>query len=426
MEAELTPEEGVLGIVANSRTLYENMIRRGLNAEMFADGVHRKMFQVMVDARIQKDLNEIYVPGLDLTTGEQSKLLDYAVLTKHEYSDDYFKGMEAAYLERRVRDIFHEFMYTRANCSEAALQIAALAEVGSDVECSLSDMIEHAKAVVEKRSQPQYQSPYNVIEGLDALGQYEEGTLVTLGGTSGHGKSTLALNLTSRWLRSGLGVVYFSNEMRHEYLLLKLACIRSGIYWNKIMHLKHQSIDDHEKKDFLDKLVQLGTQKLWIYERPHSLAEMRLILKMRQPDVFILDTVNALIDTEDRVDIALGKVARELKQIAEQNHSLAIIIAQLKDIDGRPTDKNLVKESRQIRDASDYMDFIYREDERGPRALPELKNILEVYRVKGRLTGIGHCYLSIDLKNGRVGNLEPEKESDLEEFFHKNRRKLFR
>jgi replicative DNA helicase len=252
---------------------------------------------------------------------------------------------------------------------------------------------------------------------------------VTIGGGSGHGKSTFALNLTNVWLESGLSVIYFSNEMTDIVFLSKMLCIKYGIQWQKLMKSRGEGINGLDLELVFKQLDEFKSQNLRIFTRPYNLQEMSLIIKTYKPNVFILDTINALISikNEYRTDIALGDMAREMKRIAEENASLGIVIAQLRDITGRPTDKNMVKESRQIRDASDYMDFIYREYEHKPHSQDEiLKDVFEIYRTKGRFTGQGEAYLKIDVSTGQITEHRVERLDKIVQFFKENKRRLFR
>jgi hypothetical protein len=116
-----------------------------------------------------------------------------------------------------------------------------------------------------------------------------------------------------------------------------------------------------------------------------------------------------------------------MKRLAEETNSLGIVVAQLRDVNGRPTDKNLVKESRQIRDASDYMDFIYREFEQRPHSQWEqLRSVFEIYRVKGRYTGQGDAKMKINTKTGQITEFSSSESIMINAFFKQNQKRLYR
>jgi len=81
----------------------------------------------------------------------------------------------------------------------------------------MEQSIKEAIAEIEKRHADGYENPYRLgLHSYDKLGHFERGSLVVLGGESGHGKSMLSLNMAHKWLKKGLRVVYFSFEKNLE------------------------------------------------------------------------------------------------------------------------------------------------------------------------------------------------------------------
>lgn len=69
------------------------------------------------------------------------------------------------------------------------------------------------------------------LPSLDKLiGGFEKGELITLGGYSGGGKTTLALNIASNVAKEGLKVLYFSLEMTKTEMHKRLVCSSTGIH----------------------------------------------------------------------------------------------------------------------------------------------------------------------------------------------------
>lgn len=66
---------------------------------------------------------------------------------------------------------------------------------------------------------------------LDKLiGGFEKGELITLGGYSGGGKTTLALNIATNVAKEGRKVLYFSLEMTKTEMHKRLVCSSTGIH----------------------------------------------------------------------------------------------------------------------------------------------------------------------------------------------------
>ena len=69
------------------------------------------------------------------------------------------------------------------------------------------------------------------LPSLDKLiGGFEKGELITLGGYSGGGKTTLALNIATNVAKEGLKVLYFSLEMTKTEMHKRLVCSSTGIH----------------------------------------------------------------------------------------------------------------------------------------------------------------------------------------------------
>lgn len=69
------------------------------------------------------------------------------------------------------------------------------------------------------------------LPSLDKLiGGFEKGELITLGGYSGGGKTTLALNIATNVAKEGLKVLYFSLEMTKTEMHKRLVCSATGIH----------------------------------------------------------------------------------------------------------------------------------------------------------------------------------------------------
>lgn len=425
----MNSEGAVLACLLARQYIFDELIQMGLHCDMFTDG-NVNLFNMIVKYRVENKVDAVVITNLPIETSTQSKLLDVSNDTKTYEYPQYFQQLEKRYIGREKTRILTAYGDTRKDCLKVAGHLIALAESGQIIEEDLATIIEETIKMIEERQADNYTNRYALggeFTHFDALGHYESGSLMTLGGGSGHGKSTLALNLTLRWLDNRLKVLYFSNEMESRILLVKLVCIQTGLLWKNVMNSTGDRLTAEGREQAIEAVRAFKDLGLQIYTKNYSVAEMNLIIKTYKPDVFILDTINALIKADERVDIALGALARNMKSLAIETDALAILVAQLKDIHGRPTDKDLVKESRQIRDASDYMDFVYREFEQRPYSKRDiLKNVIEIYRVKGRNTGIGRCALKFNGENGQINDFESWERESLKEYFDKNKQQLYK
>jgi len=420
----------VLACCIIDKKTYLGLLQLGLHAKMFTDKMQR-IFQAVVAYRSEMDIGTILINNLKVegvTLSELNEITDS--IYENAYGStalypQYFEALKDEYIEREFRGIVksHKQINT-ASLGEMAEEIIALTNDSYHESFNMKETINEAINEIERRYSDEYENPYRLgLHDYDRLGHFERGSLMVLGGESGHGKSMLALNMAYRWIRKGMKVVYFSYEMSRMITVAKLTLIHTNLEWDKTFVTKGEKLTPEEFGRLIDGFQWFLDKPIIINTKATTLPEMEVIIRNFRADVFILDTINALIRHEDRTDIALGDIARSFKRIAESMNSLGVIIAQLKDITGRPSDKNLVKESRQIRDIADYMDFVYREEEKNFHLCNEmLKGVMEIFRVKGRLTGVGKEYLGFNKRTGVVENLSEYKLSELKTHFQTRRR----
>ncbi len=73
------------------------------------------------------------------------------------------------------------------------------------------------------------------IHGLDdILGGCHKGAKTTIAGTTGAGKTTIAMQVAVRWAKRGIGVLFFSTEMKREALLMRAVCAETGIPMDRV------------------------------------------------------------------------------------------------------------------------------------------------------------------------------------------------
>lgn len=404
-------EKRILAICLNDIDAYKQLIQLGLKERMFLDDRNRSIFQSIVTYRSNNNDYSVHIPVLDaykaIGASYFSKVLDsdYVLsLTKQYYNE--FKSY---YIGRQKLKIIQETEPTEEGLNKAAIQLANLIDDSIKKQYDLSKIIDTTLSELDKRYKDKRLNKYTVgWHDYDELGYHQRGNLYVIGGESGHGKSTLIANLINKWLRKGLKVLLFENEMTISEVFEKIGCIMTRYPWDKCLINKGVRLTAEEYANYRLAILSIGDFKLYVYEQRQNIAQMNLLIDIHKPDVFILDTINALIPVnENRKDVALGEIARTFKDVARSKNALGVIVAQLKDLIGRPTEKNLIKESREIRDAADTMDFIYREEEKNGLNCPgELEHVMEVFRVKGRFTGTGKSYLYYDKQSGFIGELD--------------------
>lgn len=406
----------VLYYLLTSKKLFDTMILRGLNQDWFT-GTYRLIYNAIVQYRLKYVVDEIVITNLNIDIKAKKKLgelLDVPDQYETFLWEQYFEALKKEYLEREVKKMIKNIEYTPESLIKLSERLSSLATSHSYNKKDIEEIIDEAIIEIDNRQSDNYQAEFKTgIYNYDKLGYFERGSLVVIGGESGHGKSKIILNLIIKWLGKGHRIVLFSYEMSPKFIIMLLGMIKENISWSKMFRKNNEKLSPEEQNRLIEAIKSYKDKPLLINTTARSFSEMKLIVENYKADIMLIDTINHLIKTGDRQDIALGEIARGCKDLAEEKNILSVIVAQLKDLESRkgiktrPTDKNLIKESREIRDAADYMDFIYREEEKKAGLVDDIwKDVLEVYRVKGRYVGVGWTFLRFNKETGRIGDLE--------------------
>ncbi len=163
------------------------------------------------------------------------------------------------------------------------------------------------------------------------------GSLFVIGGSTGGGKSTLALNLLKNMSLAGEDVAYVPLEMTSEESMARLISTLSQVPLIKI--IKKQLTDNERKKiissykQYIDKLKKLECRyTIFSPEEDMTAEDILMILKPYGYRVIIIDYIGLLkgVDGDDSWQ-QLGKVARFCKIWAKNNNMVVVLLAQVSE-----------------------------------------------------------------------------------------------
>lgn len=409
----------VLSCLIDLREAYENLIEK-LDPRMFF-GEMKEAFLMIRDIRSkstgdQVSYAELYSRGLSVDL--LSKLGNYPVTEGSYCYRSYFNALLTEYNTGRIYDWMNRHEQITENEVNDLIDLLAEMKTGHENGYSRKtlEIAKDAEKQIRARQDPGYSHPYTSdLSSYDRLGNFERGYLVILAGGSGHGKSTFALSLAYRYLRKGLRVAYFTYEMSDVICLSVLTCIHTGIPWDRVFYTKGEKMSDIEFEEFLNGLDEVKLLPLTISETVKSPTDIRQIILSDDIDVFIVDTVNYLIESGDRFWLDLANLSNKYKDLARECKCLGIVLAQRDSSTGRPKNKDILAMSRHMKDAADVIDLLYREAEDNLMCPEILKSCLEVYRVKGRFTGRGNRYLYFDAATKEIRDLKDWEEARIRE-----------
>ena len=424
----MTSERAVLFALMWGRRYFDELIKRGLNENYFT-GVNREIFLGVCEARDNYSDDRITIlmfpKKREYTISQlmQVEKIEEEITTVESIYLPSFKELQETYFEREVKKRISQIKsWDGDSIIELADKLLALTE-GHKEEKNIDELVTELTREIERRHSGSYQNKYRTgLKRYDKLGHFEPGSLVIIAGKSGHGKSSLAINLANRWLDNGLRILYITYEMTRAAVLGKLTIARTGVEWNKVFKSKDIEITDEEYKYVMEGVKWYRGKPILIVEEADTPAKIEYYIRKFKADVFVIDTINFLTSESAQFWIKLGNLASAYKRLAVKYNILGVMLAQGSNFTGRPTRKELLAESKKMKDSADYIDFVYREKEEAPtNCTPQLENALEIYRVKGRFTGTGYSFLYFSGKNSQVRDLEDFENQVVTEVLHGKR-----
>lgn len=233
-------------------------------------------------------------------------------------------------------------------------------------------------------------------------------SLVTLGGTSGAGKSALASQLCKFWASIGIKVVMVPLEMSKEEQTARLLANISKVDIRKILL---QRLNTEEKEMIYNKFRRYarkcsklgGRYTVFKPEEDMTIEEILSVSMTYGPKVVIVDYISLLkgVDGDDQWR-KLGAVARYCKIFASNNDIIVVLLAQVNE-------EGKLRYSQAVKEHSDLCwTFIATKESRENK-------IINVEQLKARNMEQFPFSLKADLAFMQVGDLQESIEDDVPE-----------
>lgn len=255
------------------------------------------------------------------------------------------------------------------------------------------------------------------FERLDeVLGGFVEGTLVTIGGRTGMGKTAFAFNLLRNLaIEKNIPSLYISLESTEQLCTnILIACTLNIKY--RVLLSGQLVVEEWEKLDkgvsgIVNSPIYLDTKSTYTIDDICKTVEEAV--QEHQVKVVFIDYLQLIFAktgfTENRY-LELNYITRKLKALAKEFNITIVVLSQLnrnaegeKRLDHRPVLTDL-RDSGTICDDSDVVCFVHRpeyyriyQDEKGN----DMHNVALIIVAKNRLGYTGDAVLHVDMDSRR-------------------------
>lgn len=246
----------------------------------------------------------------------------------------------------------------------------------------------------------------------ELTGGLQRGDLVIIAARPSVGKTAFALNLAAGHCRNGGTSLLFSLEMGSRQLLKRMISAEGYIHASKWRDVQERfSPADYENT--MRAIGNIASWQLEVFDTKHTLAEIRAEIRKHVKDqskekpLVMIDYLQLITPTtlrNDRRDLEIGEITRELKLLALELDIPIILLSQLsRGVESRQDKRPLMsdlRESGNIEQDADMIAFLYRDDYYNKQS--DRKNELEVIISKHRNGPTGTVAMEFLREYGRV------------------------
>lgn len=383
-------ERVVLGTAMESPTDLAALRTAGVDQEWFYDLRHATIWTTITTAADNGDpTTPVAITERLVRNGVLAAIGDNAyVFTLYQAADPgrgswYARRLAERHQQRKVGDAAARLNQSLNADGFDPVRIAALAgEIaeaaalnpvpGSDDAVRIDSAVdEYLANYLKEDAVDAIPTPWVDVNEMLASHGFERGQVVTVGGSTGMGKSIALTNLARE---IGIGqfrpTVMFTMEMTVEAVTWRILADLAGVEERSI---RRRELSDRDMVKVESARERLQNAPLWIISGPQTVAEMRRTVDRISREhgeihAVIIDYVQIikLVDRAHGQQVAIADNMKALKEWALEGPYLIIAAAQVNRNpssrpDRRPTLSDL-RESGEIENSSDIVILLHRED----------------------------------------------------------------
>ncbi len=358
----LEAEKAILGNCLINKANIEKALEY-LTYEDFYHTAHQIIFKSITKLFGQGISPDLITVGEDLQTeGTIEKIGGYTYLVKltqvvftAENIEDYCKIVKEKSKQRKIYAILENLKEGKFTIDEALGQINSLpAEVNEE---NLEAVLKNSILMSSKGTAHKFK-----IHGLNRyLGGVDRGELITIGGYTSQGKTSLAISLAIDFCYSGKNVLYLTSEMSvYETARRFLA----NLLPKNVMDLRKGNFEESEKKALADIAENVGKEWRLNIKKVFNLEDVNKYIRKYNPEIVFVDYLQNL-DRKSRSDYekVTGNI-KDLQGITLQREISTFVLSQLSRNKEELREPKLsdLRDSGRIEEVSNIVLFVYWEN----------------------------------------------------------------
>ena len=369
----------------------------------FEDSINRKIFDIAkqsYDLGLEVDNVIIYSKCKNEEVNDRLVYLINDVFCTSPLLKKYCKILSEEYLKRLI---------TNAKSKEDLAFIEEVKEKIDIVDVNIKHISDGAESFEDRYIERASSLLVTGYKELDKyLGSFCGGDYITLGGGTGIGKTSIALNLAKKLCEQDKKVLYCSLEMPIEQLRNRFNCMISGL---NAMKYRNCGFSSEEFDSYKASLKKLDNWNLYVL-CDYNLTVQRLKSYMQKQsqiglDFVIIDYLGLLSGYGNKsLYERTSSISREIKILATDMNVPILVLVQLNREMKNRQDKRPVlsdiRESGAIEQDSDFVLFAHREGAYNPEVSQRELEIIIAKNRHGNSKMV--CKLDFDLQTQLISD----------------------
>ena len=382
--------------------------------EFFIDLTNRKIFKIAKRLFDEgKDVDNVSIfenAEKNAGVGERLVLLLTETLANSISTKSYCNILAKNYIERLVKSA-----KSVKEIEEIENLKHSLLDLDNENIKHISAGVENFKFEYEERSKKSFVTTYEELD--KCIGSFQGGDYIALGGSTGSGKTTFALNLAKYISAQGAYVLYCSLEMPLKQLQNRFASLTAGLNASKFRSIGFTKDELEKYQNALNTLNDWNLYTICDYNM--TVEKLKIYAteqKKKGLDFLIIDYLG-LLNGHDNKSLyeKVTIISRKIKLLATELDIPVLVLVQLnRDFKGRNNaDKRPllsdIRESGAIEQDADIVLFTYRPviEYTNPLEAEQHKKEFEIIVAKNRHGESNKiCQLEFDLATQEIKNKE--------------------
>lgn len=358
MSNEIDIELNILNLMLNETK--QSYIIENLDKRYFKDAINSAIFEcakelyyngnfvdiVLISETMQN--NDIYVRLVDISSIAPLTINTekYCKLIADRYFDEL---IQRAKTKKDFKNIYE--LKEKLKFNENKIK-----QIGEGVDKYIENYVQRAESALMTK-----------IKKIDSsIGSFMGGDYIALGGSTGTGKTSLALNIARQFCLQDKTVLYFSLEMPIEQLQNRIVCMNNGL---NALKYRTFGFSYEEMQVYKDGLEQLKNMKLNVVcDYGLSCEKLKTYIRQQkktQLDFVIIDYLGLLQGYNNKsLYEKTTNISRNIKLIATELNIPILVLVQLnrglKDRQDKTPVLSDIRESGAIEQDADFVLFAHR------------------------------------------------------------------